>query len=214
MSNKEKMKKVFNVEFSKDKNYQSIMEKIGKKNKKHKYYINWSLAPMLTAILLIICLPFILNEDKGIYVNNLQEDILPRATFRNLYQSVEYDVKAKYPFVVNIKIPGDLNKLEEGITFTGEEDINIHDYIVVHYSDESSRSIKISFTKKDVESFTTRNIDAAAMKESRIYNIKVIIVAFEDNYYAKLEHKDLIFNIETNKIELNELVNMIKSILK
>ena len=212
MSNKEKIKETFNEKFSTDKNYQSIMKKINKKENKRKYYLNWSLAPILVAILLIIGFPLMLNGNEDIYINKLQETITPRAIF-NLYQSKEYDVAKEYPFVSDVLIPSDLNKKEEGITFTSDE-LEAHDYIIAYYNDDSSRSVKVSFTKKGVESFTESKINIKYMKTSKISSREVVIAEYENDYYVKLEYKDLIFNIETNNIELNELINVVESILK
>jgi len=212
MSNKKKVASVFEAQFSIDENYKSIMQKIDKKDAKKKYHLNW-LAPILIAVLLFINLPIILNSNNEIHVNNLQEEILPIAVFR-MYQSTEYDIKSKYPFVKNIKIPKYLDHSEEGITYIESEQIEIHDYILAYYNNESNKSIRISFTKKDITSFINKELDIKDVKTSKISNQEVVIAKFENNYYAKLEYKDLIFNIEANNIELNELINIIKSILK
>jgi hypothetical protein len=212
MSNKKKIASAFESQFSIEKNYKSIIDKIDKKDSKKKFYLNWSLAPILAALLLFISLPIMLGNDD-IYVNNLQEAVIPIATFR-MYQSSEYDVKSKYPFVENIKIPKYLDQSEEGITFIQLEELEIHDYILAYYNNESNKSIRISFTKKGIDSFISKELDIENVKTSKVSNQEVIIAKYENNYYAKLEYKDLIFNIEANNIELNELVNIIKTILK
>lgn len=126
------------------------------------------------------------------------------------------DLPEKFKFAQSINVP-DEYKLENSYNIyvrsnreIAEYDI-LHDYVLEYRKDEIN-NIRITFSEIE-EPLRDYYIDGAD-KISKIGDTELIIAKWKDMYIATFKYKDIYFDIETNGITEDELVDMILSIIK
>ena len=87
----------------------------------------------------------------------------------------------------------------------------MHDY-VFNYSKDYENSIKVAFSevKEPIRDYFLDN----SKKTSKIGDVDVIISQYEKMYVATFRCKDIYFDIETNGITEEEMINLLESIIK
>ena len=88
----------------------------------------------------------------------------------------------------------------------------LHDYLFNYQKDDFSEGIKIAFSEVG-EPLRDCFIDDK-YKISKIGDTEIIITQYEQSYMASFKYKDIYFDIETNGITKNELVELLVSIIE
>ena len=88
----------------------------------------------------------------------------------------------------------------------------LHDYVFNYQKDDFSSGIKIAFSEIE-EPLRDYFIDDK-YKTSKIGDAEIIITQYKQMYMASFKYKDIYFDIETNGITENELVELLVSIIE
>ena len=116
-----------------------------------------------------------------------------------------------------IKIPSEY-KFKDSYNVYTRKNLNVeeynllHDYVFNYQKDDSSNGIKIAFSKVE-EPLRDYFIDDK-YKTSKIGDAEIIITQYEQMYMVSFKYKDIYFDIETNGITENELVELLVSIIE
>ena len=127
------------------------------------------------------------------------------------------ELPEKFNFMEKIKIPSEY-KFKDSYNVYTRKDIDIaeynvlHDYVFNYQKDDSSNEIKIAFSEVE-EPLRDYFIDDK-YKTSQIGDAEIIITQYEQMYMASFKYKDIYFDIETNGITENELVELLVSIIE
>ena len=122
----------------------------------------------------------------------------------------------KFEFINNIALPSEY-KLENSYevytreNYDNAEYSSLHDY-VFNYSKDYENTIKVAFS--EVGEPIRDNFLDDSKKISKIGDVDVIISQYEKMYVATFKCKGIYFDIETNGITEEELVNLLESIIE
>lgn len=132
-------------------------------------------------------------------------------------QTVEINsLPEKFGFINNIALPSEYKLDNSYEVYTRENCDNaeyslLHDY-VFNYSKDYENTIKVAFSEAG-EPVRDNFLDDSK-KVSKIGDVDVIISQYENMYVATFKCKEINFDIETNGITEEELVNLLESIIK
>ena len=216
-------------ETPKDKNKKEFYMKIIK-NKKIIYALSSAFAVFLLGIGILAGQKktnknIIKTEDEGMVRSqnmNIMLEINPMqgASMAKLdadAQTVEItSIPEKFEFINNIELPSEY-KLDSSYEIFTRENLNttecdlLHDY-VFNYSKDYENSIKVAFSEVE-EPIRDYFLDNSK-KTSKIGDVDVIISQYEKMYVATFRCKDIYFDIETNGITEEEMINLLESIIK
>ena len=132
-------------------------------------------------------------------------------------QTVEMSsLPEKFEFINNIALPIEY-KLDNSYELFTRENFNTTEYSLLHdyvfnYSKDYENSIKVAFSEVG-EPIRDYFLDDSK-KVSKISDVNVIISQYEKMYVATFKCKEINFDIETNGITEEELVNLLESIIK
>lgn len=216
-------------ETPKDKNKKEFYMKIIK-NKKIIYALSSACAVFILGIGILAGQKktnknIIKTEDEGMVRSqnmNIMLEINPMqgASMAKLdadAQTVEItSIPEKFEFINNIELPSEY-KLDSSYEIFTRENLNttecdlLHDY-VFNYSKDYENSIKVAFSEVE-EQIRDYFLDNSK-KTSKIGDVDVIISQYEKMYVATFRCKDIYFDIETNGITEEEMINLLESIIK
>lgn len=229
MSNKKIFKEIYSSKINKNKNYQEILKKINNQNKRNIYFKKTLIS--ITSILLIFTLIYI-NTDKK---TNTLEDISNNKNF-NTYTSSgqnenstlskeltiekieikENNLPKKYNYIKEITIPTDLKEKEYKEIYLKEtknkKNSILNNYEIKYQDISKERKIILSFSDKYIPLRTYYFFDNE--KKYNINKEKINVYNIEYKYLTTFEYNNINFDIETNNITEEELLNLIKSIIK
>ena len=216
-------------ETPKDKNKKEFYMKIIK-NKKIIYALSSACAVFILGIGILAGQKktnknIIKTEDEGMVRSqnmNIMLEINPMqgASMAKLdadVQTVEItSIPEKFEFINNIELPSEY-KLDSCYEIFTRENLNttecdlLHDY-VFNYSKDYENSIKVAFSEVEepIRDYFLNN----SKKTSKIGDVDVIISQYEKMYVATFRCKDIYFDIETNGITEEEIINLLESIIK
>lgn len=216
-------------ETPKDKNKKEFYMKIIK-NKKIIYALSSACAVFILGIGILAGQKktnknIIKTEDEGMVRSqnmNIMLEINPMqgASMAKLdadAQTVEItSIPEKFEFINNIELPSEY-KLDSSYEIFTRENLNttecdlLHDY-VFNYSKDYENSIKVAFSEVEepIRDYFLNN----SKKTSKIGDVDVIISQYEKMYVATFRCKDIYFDIETNGITEEEIINLLESIIK
>ena len=229
MSNKKIFKEIYSSKINKNKNYQEILKKIENQNQRN---FSWKkiLIPV-TGILLVFTLIYI-NTDKK---TNTLKDTSTKKDF-NTYTSsgqnennvLSEDIKIekketkentiikKYNYIKEIVIPTDLEEKEYQEIYLKETNSKknsiINNYQIKYHDIAKERTIILSFSDKYIPLRTYYFFDNE--KKYNINKKEITIYQREYKYLTTFKYNNINFDIETNNINEEELLNLIKSIIK
>ncbi len=216
-------------ETPKDKNKKEFYMKIIK-NKKIIYALSSACAVFILGIGILAGQKktnknIIKTEDEGMVRSqnmNIMLEINPMqgASMAKLdadAQTVEItSIPEKFEFINNIELLSEY-KLDSSYEIFTRENLNttecdlLHDY-VFNYSKDYENSIKVAFSEVE-EPIRDYFLDNSK-KTSKIGDVDVIISQYEKMYVATFRCKDIYFDIETNGITEEEMINLLESIIK
>lgn len=217
--------------FDREKNYHSIISKIERvSSMKKKRYIFVPTFALAIVVVAIIGYNFIKTPSKTIIISEDDKNIEITLNINEMKElattSLDADIKMieieelpeKFSFMNDINIPEDLkldncyniytrNSIEEP-----EYDV-LHDYVFnYHTEDNIMRNITIAFSEID-KPLGDYYIDNQELK-SKIGDVELEISQYKNMYIVTFSYNNLNFDIETNGITEDELVELLVSIIK
>jgi len=237
MTNKEKIKKSINMDFDKEYNYNAIINKIeGEKMKNRKKLWRWSLVPICLAIvmsgLLFINLQDntklsspeipLINEENKIKLNINNLDKIGAFLFDAKIKDMPTNgINIPWPNILKdgITIPKDLAKYKANAYYTrkdrtGEYNIlNCYVYNYFNENDDYYRNIRIAFSDK-YKPIRDYHFSDENSKETIINDTKLTVFKYNTIYFTEFNYEGYNFDIETNNISEQELLDLILSIIK
>ena len=116
-----------------------------------------------------------------------------------------------------LKLPIDLTKVRKSVIYTKNEKqndyTNLNSYILSYYNDNETKNIKVAFSDKNrpIRDYYFSNENAVI---SIIKDKKLKIYSYEEIFFVEFHYNDYYFDIETNNILQDELIDLISSIIK
>ena len=239
MSNKKIFKKLYSKKINKDDNYREIIRRIENKNKKYSMYKK-ILVPVCSLVLIFVLISINVNEkgdsfnsnidmnkDFDLYINNNSNKNSVTSTFSSDYmyniddyKKVDIDYEkliqlSDYSFLVDLNIPNDLENRKYSEVYVKENKnsgYNILQNYELTYKDNNDRNIIILVSKEYGINNNESNKDN--IKISNINDTKVIVYQDGIMYRVNFIYNNKYFNIVTNNISEEELINILVSIIK
>lgn len=230
MTNRDKLNKVITNDFDINYNYTSIRKKMEIGNKMNKIF-KYSLVPM--AIVIAITSVFLLNK-KSITNNVLDSnvknnDVIIVNNIDNNFDNAKLDIDGRseditsddlykiYPLLKDIVVPNDynINRIIKCYLFnddTGKYD-KLYGYTII-YSGGNNKYIDIFILIDTTKRLRCFSIDTDEMKSSIVNNTNIKIMGGNKNYYAVFSYDNINFDIETAGISEEEVILLLKSIIK
>ncbi len=233
MTNKEKLKNAIEEDINSKKYYNEIINKIEKgEQMKNNYILKWSLAP-ICLMLVISGIIFLNYQNKTVLKNKPYVDEKNNVTLNINEISDEvgaYKIDADIKVVTNndvnfplpyknrvVEIPKDLDKTYKYILYFRKDkkskEYNIIGNYEIIYDNGNDRTIKVSYSK-DNKPVRDYYFSEEGSKITKINNIELKIYKFENVYFTEFKFNDYNFDIETSRINKQELVNFLVSIIK
>ena len=230
MNNEDKLNKVITNDFDINYNYTSIRKKMEIGNKMNKRF-KYSLVPM--AIVIAITSVFLLNK-KSITNNVLDSnvknnDVIIVNNIDNNFDNAKLDIDGRseditsddlykiYPLLKDIVVPNDynINRIIKCYLFnddTGKYD-KLYGYTII-YSGGNNKYIDIFILIDTTKRLRCFSIDTDEMKSSIVNNTNIKIMGENKNYYAIFSYNNINFDIETAGISEEDVIQLLKSIIK
>ena len=230
MTNRDKLNKVITNDFDINYNYTSIRKKMEIGNKMNKIF-KYSLVPM--AIVIAITSVFLLNK-KSITNNVLDSnvknnDVIIVNNIDNNFDNTKLDIDGRseditsddlykiYPLLKDIVVPNDynINRIIKCYLFnddTGKYD-KLYGYTII-YSGGNNKYIDIFILIDTTKRLRCFSIDTDEMKSSIVNNTNIKIMGENKNYYAIFSYNNINFDIETAGISEEDVIQLLKSIIK
>ena len=120
-------------------------------------------------------------------------------------------------FMNNIKLPSGF-KLDYSYNVYTRSNINsdeydmLHDYVFYYQKDDGEKNINLTFSEIE-EPIRDYYIENTISKKSKIGDIELLISQFNTTYIVTFNNNCINFDIETNNISENELVELLESII-
>ena len=244
MSNKRLFKKIYSKKINKEDNYNTIIKCIENKNRKFiwkKVLVPVSCFMLLFGIILININQnknsFKSSEQikdidnmNDIYINNNLYSNTNNGNVITSFSSsdmidddvkkidIDYEIlikKIDYSFLKDILVPEDLNNREYKEVYVKKNNNSgynlLHSYEFI-YKDNNDRGIVMLISDK-YESNKNESLEDN-IKISKINDVEVVIYQDESLYKVSFIYNDKCFNIRTNSVSKEELVNLLSSIIK
>ena len=230
MTNRDKLNKVITNDFDINYNYTSIRKKMEIGNKMNKIF-KYSLVPM--AIVIAITSVFLLNK-KSITNNVLDSnvknnDVIIVNNIDNNFDNTKLDIDGRseditsddlykiYPLLKDIVVPNDynINRIIKCYLFNddpGKYD-KLYGYTII-YSGGNNKYIDIFILIDTTKRLRCFSIDTDEMKSSIVNNTNIKIMGENKNYYAIFSYNNINFDIETAGISEEDVIQLLKSIIK
>lgn len=240
-NNKKMFQEVIDNEFDKEKNYQKILERIEKMERKEsqmKTFFKYSSVAAMFVVAIIGGMTILKNND-GIRVlkpstkveehnDNVEDgDRIIINSKSNSDMSGSIKINAKYKEITlnqiqekintnNIVIPNGF-EISETFTYYTKEDTSSNDYNILHdyvinYKKDDNGHIFISFSEVG-NPIRDYHFDTKNDKKSMINKNEVLISKYGSSYIATFKKDSMNFDIETKGISEEELIELLKSII-
>lgn len=225
MNNKNKLKNVIERDFDKKLNYNKIQNRLNSNNNKFiKYVLSTICLIILISIFMLnknnkVMLKEINNEPTNININNYTTSCSNHGKIDTYKNDNKNYVNIPYFEVLNdLNIPNDFDIKYEAkarVKILDKEDKDygkINNYEFLFKNSKNNRNIVIGISNEN-EPISSINIDDNSNK-SIINNVELIIYRYNNKYIVKFSYKDYNFIVETTNILENELIDLLKSIIK
>lgn len=227
MSNKKLLKKMYEEKINKNNNYNKIIERINNKTT----YFNYKYVLIPLSIIIIFVVIFnnykslknniIINEENNININinkynERNKDILNLDIDVKIIECDNYD---NFTFIEELNIPNDLNKdklLAYYVKDDNDEYTRLNNYTLLYKFNDNinfiNKNITISFSSEYIP--LRDYIISSNEEKSYINNTELTITQFNNTYIVIFSYNNINFDIETNGITQNELIDLLLSIIK
>ena len=225
------LKTEMDKKFDREKNYHSIISKIERvSSMKKKRYIFVPTFALAIVVVAIIGYNFIKTPSKTIIISEDDRNIEITLNINEMKElattSLDADIKMieieelpeKFSFMNDINIPEDL-KLDNCYNIYTRNSIEepvydvLHDYVLDYQTEDNiMRNITIAFSEID-KPLRDYYIDNQELK-SKIGDVELEISQYKNMYIVTFSYNNLNFDIETNGITEDELVELLVSIIK
>lgn len=220
---KKQIEDIFTKEIMKE----QILQKYEENNKKIKF-IKYSLIPLCLVIIIGV---IILNKNNILnnptYIDKENKINLNFNKITNLEKLIsDADIKTEqnyfnllWPDILTggITLPSDLTKTKADVIFTKDNTTddytNLNCYVYNYYNDTGARNIRLSFSQNN-KPIRDYYFSKENTKTSNINNYELIIYQYNQVYFVEFSYQGYNFDIETNNITQEELISLLKSIIK
>lgn len=226
MTNREIIKTMFDKQL----NREEIKNNIILEKNKTKPSIKWIPVPIV--ISLVLCLFLFPHDDASsgsdpikisknpIQINVNQVHHYASKKINAILEEEKEPESAYNELFSNLYIPNDLNEIHYYRLFkknmiNHKQDKN---HLIIHYeycykNNNSERSVYIAFSKEN-KPWRDYHFSSSDNQISYINDTDVMIYQYENTYMAEFVYKDINFDIETNDITLEELGELLQSIVR
>ncbi len=228
MDRKKLIKEIFDERFDKEQMYNSIIIKMqkDKKAKLRKNLIKFATLPICA--MLIISFILVRQDTRKIIIENDKPPIVENQEVSIIINKIEMlgmamlDARAEnitnetFKVLEGIVVPKDLDKFDAyKLLIKGDnskEYNKLANYVYSYINTETNRSINIAFsdTNKPLRDYMLEDIGAV----SRIKDITLEIYQYDELYMTEFNYKGYNFDIETSNITQEELIELLKSLIK
>lgn len=226
------LKKQIEKEFDREKNYNIILYKVEGVSTMRKLKVRYIVASICVLAVVLAC--FVKLKDIGInYIaknnstveqtENIELNInkikvMSQASLDADIKTIEIkNLPERFEFMENIKVPSGF-KLDHSYNVYTRSDINsdeydtLHDYVFYYQKDDGEKNINLVFSEIE-EPLRDYYINNTMHKKSKIGDIELLISQFNTTYIVTFNNNGINFDIETNNISENELVELLESII-
>lgn len=237
--NKKIIKETFDKHFNINVVHDDIIKKIECKEKQiHKKYILVPITVFLVAGIFIYFLLYnhqieyqkndIKTNSDIVRINVIEDEKLLFEESKYLHADIDgrfvskttEELLKQFPFIQNLEIPLRLQentRVGEMYASSNPESEFYHKlsgYYLVYSYGENNSSIEIFFSKTNKERARCTSLIKTDLEDSLVNNIPIKIVKYYNDYLVLFQYQDLYFDIETRNIEEEELIGLIRSIVK
>ena len=228
MNNKDRLKNVINEYFDKERNYNEIQNRLNNSNNYMKYVLSMSCLIIVVIMVLLSRNNVQLKKEINISSNNeikINDYNVTNSSINNYVNTNNSNISnysnVNIPYfevLNNLNIPNDFDIKYEGkargkVLDKKDKDYGkINNYEFLFRNSKNSRNIVIGISDEN-EPISSININDNSSK-SIINNVELIIYKYNNRYIVKFSYKDYNIIIETTDIDENELINLLKSIIK
>lgn len=232
MSNKKVIMETFDREFGINVVHNEIVSKI-KRKENHQ---TMKLILTLTSIILIATLSVILllgnnniskKYDKTkvqdvIKINKLKLDdakISLNDVDGRMDDKNSEEILLEYPFINKLKIPKDMlqNVKISEVYASNNKNSDLYNKLIGYYTsylkEDSNKLINIFFSKTNKKIARCFPINEENLKKSSVNNNEIIIIDENYGYIVLFKYNDIYFDIEAENINIDELLEIVKSIM-
>lgn len=241
MSNKKVFKKLYSEKINKDNNYKAILERIENSRKSSTW--KKVLIPVCSLMIVFGLISINVNKKSDSFKSNEQIEDMNRDydiyinmntntnSVTSSFSSEEmYDVvdskkvdtdyekliqSSDYSFLIDLKIPDDLNDRQYKEVYVKENtssDYNLLKNYEFIYQNNGVRKVVILVSDK-YEIIKNDSFEDN-IKVSKINDVDVIVYQEGNSYISTFIYNSKNFNIRTNNIDEEELINLLTSIIK
>lgn len=230
------LKDIMQKEFDKDKNYEAILSKISsQESRKEKMHMKYLLIPACAVIAMfgIFLNPNIVqHENPPIMIVDGEDKIelnIVKIDDNVAQTQLDVDVKIiemnevpeEFEFITKNKVLNELGLKNNYCLYTREnlktDEYNIlHDYVFEYSNKENTKNITVAFSKEGKplrDYFFMEKADNKDDKLSKINDLELKISQYKNMYIIEFSFNDINFDIETNGLTQDELVEFLKSIV-
>lgn len=232
MSNKKVIRETFDREFGINVVHNEIISKI-KRKENHQ---TMKLILALTSIILIATLSVTLllgnnniskkyDETKVhdiIKINKLKLDdakIRLNDVDGRIDDKNSEEILLEYPFINKLKIPKDMlqNVKISEVYASNNKNSDLYNKLIGYYTsyskEDSNKLINIFFSKTNKKMARCFPINEENLKKSSVNNNEIIIIDENYGYIVLFKYNDIYFDIEAENINIDELLEIVKSIM-
>lgn len=208
-------------EFDIDKNYEIILSKVKGASAVKRFNGRYVVASVCALAVVLICfLKFNnigeINTQAGVDLNiNRINGVSTMSLDADVVNVEIKDLPERFEFVKNVELPEGL-ELKNSYSVYTRSDINsdkydlLHDYVICYEGADRDVTLAFSEVEKPLRDIYISDTN----KISKIGDVEFIIFGDKSMYIVEFTYNGINFDIEMNNLSENELVDLLKSIIK
>ncbi len=226
MHKNQNLKKVFDYEFNRESMKKQILFERERREEKNRYR---NLKYMVPVCMVMLCCGVLFFNHTPSKLQASQQEIKKDTSNIRVNtllvlgeKRIDAEMKNIAPvegmdILKDITIPNDLEIIDRYAIYTRKEKTNdytiLNSYVYSYFNQDTQREIRISFSDKNqpMRDYYFNEQDA---RTSYMNHCALKIYQYEDTYFTAFKYKDYNFDIETNKLTLEELESLLQSIIQ